>query len=166
MDSNSVAFDSIKDNEIQNLKSAVLHADTKQENSLLDPSKEQPQVVEMDQEVWSTEAKVDELTISMQDRKTFFCLINRSDVGSGSLSRSLYEAQARYKMYRIPVFRPPPTFVVYLKHLDQRLKRELASLDKRTLDYVMKEGIGRICEGVDKRFFLLSAKPLLRWRFE
>jgi hypothetical protein len=109
---------------------------------------------------------MDELTISMRDTKTFFCLINRSDISVGTLLRSLYEAQAKYKIYRVPVFRPPPAFVIHLKHLDYHLKKELASLDKETLDYVMKEAVGRICEVIDKRYFLLSVKPLLRWRFE
>jgi DNA-binding transcriptional ArsR family regulator len=119
-----------------------------------------------DDEVWSTEAIVDELTIALRDTKSFFCLINMSDVNVDALLRSLYESQAIYKMYRIPVFRPPPPFVIHLKHLDYHLKKELASLDKETLDYVIKEAIGRICEGIDKRYFLLSVKPLLRWRLE
>jgi len=119
----------------------------------------------------------------MLDTKAVFCIINSNqkmsivsdpkgaeevyccNTGTGVLRR-LYEEQARYKIYRIPVFRPPPAFVVYLKHLDDRLKKELASLDKQTKDFVMKEAIGRIFEQVDKRFFLLSAKPLLKWRLE
>ena len=143
MDSDIIISDSIKDNEISDSDSSVTNV-----------------------EIWSTEAIVDELTISMLDMKTFFCLINRFDVNFSTFLRSLYEAQAKYKMYRIPVFRPPPVFVVYIKHLDFRLKKELASLDKETRDYVMKEAIGRICTVVDKRYFLLSVKPLLRWRFE
>lgn len=91
--------------------------------------------------------------------------VHNCNTGTGILRR-LYEEQAKYKMYRIPVFRPPPVFVVYLKHLDDRLKQELASLDKETKDFLLKEAIGRICEQVDKRFFLLSVKPLLKWRFE
>jgi hypothetical protein len=132
---------------------------------------------------WSLAAIVDELTISMFDTKTVFCMINsnqktsvasdpgeaeeayRYNIGSGVLRR-LYVEQARYKMYRIPVFRPSPVFVVYLKHLDDRLKKELANLDRQTKDFVMKEAIGRIFEQVDRRFFLLSTKPLLRWRLE
>jgi hypothetical protein len=69
-------------------------------------------------------------------------------------------------MYRIPVFRPPPVFVIYLKHLDNRLKKELATLDKESKDYVIKEAICRIFEQIDKRFFLLSVKSLLKWRLE
>jgi hypothetical protein len=143
MDSDIIVSDSIKGNEIPDAN----NSDTKDE-------------------VLSAETIVDELTISMLDTKTFFCMINRSDVNVSTLLRSLYEAQAKYKMYRIPVFRPPPTFVVYLKHFDDHVKKELASLDKETRDYVMMEAISRVCEVVDKRYFLLSVKPLLRWRFE
>ena len=85
---------------------------------------------------------------------------------SGHFLRSLYEAQVNIKLYRIPVFRPSPAFVVYLKHLNDHVKKELASLGKETRDYVMKEAIGRVCEVVDKRYFLLSVKPLLQWKFE
>jgi hypothetical protein len=143
MDSDIIASDSIKGNEIRSSNESITGA-----------------------EVWSTEAMVDELTISLRDIKTSFCLVNKSDVNVGTLSRSLYESQAKYKMYRIPIFRPLPAFVIHLKHLDYRLKKELVSLDKETLDYVIKESAGRICEGINKRYFLLSVKPLLRWRLE
>jgi hypothetical protein len=143
MDSDIIVSDSFKGNEISGLDSSDTNV-----------------------EVWSAEAIADELTIAMLDTKTFFCLINGSDVNVSTLLRSLYGAQAKYKMYRIPVFRPPPAFVVYLKHLDADMKKELASLDKETLDYVMKEAVGRICEVIDKRYFLLSVKPHLRWRLE
>jgi hypothetical protein len=115
---------------------------------------------------WTPAAIVDELTITMRDTKTFFCLINQSDFNSGSIPRSLYVAQARYKMYRTVIFRPPLPFVIYLKHLDERLKRELVILDKQTRDDVIREAIDRICEQVDRRYFLLSAEPFLTWRLE
>jgi hypothetical protein len=143
MDSDTIVPDSFKGNEIPHYNSSVI-----------------------DDAVWSTEAIVDELTITLRETKTFFCLINKSDVNLGTLLRSLYEAQAKYKMYRILVFRPYPGFIIHLKHLDYYLKKELTGLDKETLDYVIKEAIGRICEGIDKRYFLLSVKPLLRWRLE
>ena len=132
---------------------------------------------------WCLAAISDELVISMLDTKIAFCMINsnqksslmsdykkveevyRCNTGNG-VPRRLYEEQVRYKMYRIPVFRPPPVFVIYLKHLDDRLKTELANLDREAKAYVMKEAIGRIFEQIDKRFFLLSVKPLLKWRLE
>jgi hypothetical protein len=138
-------------------------------------------------EVWNLAAITDELFFSMMDVKAAFCMLNshrktgflsegkrvpeilekyeRFNNGTG-IPRRLYEEQAKYKTYRIPVFRPPPVFVVYLKHLDDRLKRELSSLDRKTKDFVMKEAIGRIFEQIDGPFFLLSAKRLLRWRLE
>jgi hypothetical protein len=134
------------------------------------------------QKCWSLAAISDELYISMLGTKVAFCMINsnqKSSLMSGKeaeeayrcstgcpVLRRLYEEQARYRMYRIPVLHPPPAFVVYLKHLDDRLKKELANLDRETKDFVMKDAIGRICEQVDKRFFLLSVKPLLKWRLE
>lgn len=136
-----------------------------------------PYTQEEEHQILSLSAISDELFISMLDTKALFCMINSNqktslidevhscNTGTGVLRR-LYEEQARYKMYRIPVFRPPPVFVIYLKHLDDRLKKDLANLEKKSKDYVMKEAIGRIFELVDKRFFLLSVKPLLRWRLE
>jgi hypothetical protein len=136
-----------------------------------------------DTQPWSTEYLIDELTISLLDIKVNFCMINtykkrrlisdpkqeeendRCNTGSGVLRR-LYVEQARYKMYRMPIFRPPPVFVVYLKHIDPRIKQELSKLDIWTKDYVMKEVIGRIFEHVDKRFYYLSARPILEWRLE
>lgn len=133
-----------------------------------------------DSEVLSPAAIADELTFSLLDTKSVFCMINsnkgfsdhkwveeanRCNNGNGVLRR-LYEQQAIYKMYRMPIYRPPPVFVVYLKHLDDRLKQELAKLDKWSKDYVMKEAIGRIFEHIDRRFYYLSAKPLLDWRLE
>jgi hypothetical protein len=180
MDNNTIAFDSIKDNELPEVKSAVLQAVTEQENIFHSQSKEQSQVVDMDKELWSTETIVDELTISLLDTTAVFCMINsnkgvsdrkwveeanRCNNGNGVLRR-LYEQQAIYKMYRMPIYRPPPVFVVYLKHLDYRLKQEIAKLDKWSKDYVMKEAIGRIFKHVDRRFYFLSAKPLLEWRLE
>ena len=133
-----------------------------------------------DSEVWSLAVIVDEILISLLDTKAVFCMTNsnkgfsdhkwveeanRCNNGNG-VSRRLYEQQAIYKMYRMPIYRPPPVFVVHLKHLDYRLKQELAKLDKWSKDYVMKEAIGRVCEQVDKRFFLLSVKSLLKWKLE
>jgi hypothetical protein len=129
---------------------------------------------------WSLACMIDELIISLLETKAVFCMINsnkgfsdrkwveeanRRNNGNGVLRR-LYEQQAIYKMYRIPIYRPPPVFIVHLKHLDDRLKQELAKLDKWSKDYVMKEAIGKIFEHVDRRFYYLSAKPLLDWRLE
>jgi hypothetical protein len=128
-----------------------------------------------DSPAWSLSAIGEELFIQMMDVKVAFCMMvglseearmqDLRNLGRGVLRR-LYEEQVRYKMYRIPIFRPPPVFVIHLKHLDDRLKRELSTLDRANRDFVVREAIGKIFEHVDKHFFLQSAKPLLEWRFE
>jgi hypothetical protein len=128
-----------------------------------------------DSQSWSIQYLIDELTISLLEIYVEFCMLgglerearkqDLRNLGRGVLRR-LYEEQARYKMYRIPVFRPPPVFVIYLKHLNNRVKQELSGLDWETKDFVMREAIGRVFEQVDGPFFLLSVKSLLQWRFE
>ena len=120
-------------------------------------------------------AIADELFTSMMNTFSAFCMINtkrkrsilsdpkqveedsRCNTDSGVLRR-LYVEQAKYKMYRMPVFRPPPIFVVYLKHLDHKLKHDLKNLDKESRDCVMRVSIERIFEFGHKGFFLGSIK--------
>jgi hypothetical protein len=128
-----------------------------------------------DSPAWSLAAINDELFISLMDVKVPFCTLSGltiaarkedlRNLGRGVLRR-FYEEQARYKMYRIPIFRPPPVFVVYLKHLDHRLKHEISTLDRENRDFVLREAISKIFCQLDERFFLLSVKPLLKWRLE
>jgi hypothetical protein len=128
-----------------------------------------------DSPAWSLSAIGEELFFQMMDVKVAFCLLvglskearmeDLRNLGRGVLRR-LYEEQVRYKMYRIPIFRPSPVFVIHLKHLDDRLKRELSTLDRENRDFVVREAIGKIFEQVDKRFYFQSAKPRLQWRFE
>lgn len=128
-----------------------------------------------DAEPWGTEFLIDETYLSLMNVREKFCMLvgptkearmdDLRNLGRG-VNMRLYEEQARYKMYRIPVFRPPPDFVIYLKHLDDRVKRELASLEMETRDFVIREAIGRIFCQVDRRFFLLSVKSLLKWRLD
>jgi hypothetical protein len=74
-----------------------------------------------------------------------------------------YQEQAENLIYRIPVYRPTPSFFVELHDLSYKVKQELHSLDDKTLDRVMKEAIARIFENINERYFLLSVKKLLRW---
>jgi hypothetical protein len=93
-----------------------------------------------DLQPWSIQCLIDELTISLLNVKVTFCMLVGLDrearkkdlrnLGRGVLRR-IYEEQARYKMYRIPIFLPPPVFVIHLKHLDDRLKQELLTLEQK-----------------------------------
>ena len=108
------------------------------------------------QEAWSTERLIDELFLELDNVKEI-------DEKSGLIKRK-YEEQAKWLMHRIPVYRPAPPFIVNLSNLDStRIKEELADLDNETLDYVLKESIGRIFECIDQRYFRLSVRRFLKW---
>jgi hypothetical protein len=128
---------------------------------------------------WTIERLKDELYLSLINIKAVFCLINtksiidpeknrreeNNNIGKGVLRRK-YEEYARYIMYRIPVFQPAPFFIVSIRDLTPRIRKELAHLDIETLDDVMRESVGRIFAQVNERFFLLSARHLLHWKLE
>ncbi len=91
----------------------------------------------------------------------------------------IYEQQAKWFIRRASIWKPPPVFVVFRKHLSKRVKQELAKLQKtspETLDYVMRRSIEMLFEGITKqdeeifysRNYFLSIKSynLLRWRFD
>jgi hypothetical protein len=107
-------------------------------------------------EVWSTERLIDELFLELDNVKEI-------DEKSG-LTKRKYEEQAKWLMYRIPVYRPAPAFIMNLSDIKKkRIKEELADLDDETLDYVLKETVGRIFEGIDRRYFRLNVRRFLRW---
>jgi hypothetical protein len=81
----------------------------------------------------------------------------------GTSSVKKYQDQAKYLMYRIPVYRPSPPFNVNVIDLTPKLRQELERLDDESLDSVMKEAIGRIFKNINERYFLLSVKKLLKW---
>ena len=58
------------------------------------------------------------------------------------------------------VYRPAPPFIINLFDLSTRIKEDLADLDDETMDYVLKESICRIFEGVDQRYFKLSVRRI------
>lgn len=62
--------------------------------------------------------------------------------------------------------RPSPIFVINITDLTTRLKRELSELKEDTLDYVVSEAIGRVCENVNPKLYHLTLKKCLGWRFE
>lgn len=75
-----------------------------------------------------------------------------------------YREQAKYLMYRAPVYQPTPSFVVNVQDLTDKLKSELESLDYESLNDVLNEAIGRIFESINGRYYLLSVKKLLKWK--
>jgi hypothetical protein len=107
-------------------------------------------------EAWSTERLIDELFLELDNVKEL-------DEKSG-LTKRKYEERAKWLIHRIPVYRPTPEFIINLSDLSTKIKEELADLDNETLDYVLKETIGRIFEGIDQRYFRLSVRRFLKWK--
>jgi hypothetical protein len=108
---------------------------------------------------WTIAKLIDEVYLSLMSIK------ERTNNGWGIVQRK-YEEQARYKMYRMVIYRPPPAFIIEISDLDGKVKRELAQCDKKTRDFVLKQAVERIFETVDSRYFLLSAKQFLKVRME
>jgi hypothetical protein len=97
-----------------------------------------------------------QLTIEGTVDELYLCLMKIRD----------YEKQANELMYRIPIYRPTPFFEIKISDLNEQVKKELDDRwgYKKEIDYILKEAVGRIFENIDKRYFLLSVKRLLRVR--
>jgi hypothetical protein len=80
--------------------------------------------------------------------------------------RRKYYAQAQGLMYRIPVSRPTPAFVINLSDLTPRLLQELENCKKPTLEYVIKSAVSRLFENLDYNYFHLSVARSLVVRLE
>lgn len=72
-----------------------------------------------------------------------------------------YYDQAIELIYQIPIYRPRPSFKVYLKHLSDKLKQQLQGYDKRSLVYILKQSVGRIFEDIDSSYYHNSVTALL-----
>jgi hypothetical protein len=108
----------------------------------------------------------DKLTLSRLSEELFLQMIRiqRVDSVSGLVKRP-YEEQARTLMYRIPIFKPIPDFKLRLSDIeDEKVKRELAALDDKTLDWVMRTSVGLVFECVNERLYNLGVRKMLQWK--
>jgi hypothetical protein len=108
-------------------------------------------------EAWSRNFLKDETYLALMSVKI------RDDEG---IIRRKYEEQIRKEMYWSPIPPHNATIVISAKDLDDKIKRELLSYDKTSRESILKEVIGMICEQVDSKFYLLSAKQFLKVRLE
>jgi hypothetical protein len=124
-------------------------------------------------EVWTIECLIDETYLSLANCREVFCLTSsnkagleaRLNSGTGVLRRK-YVEQARYILYRMPIYKPPPEFVVSVSDLDDRVKEALVKEDQATRKYILKRAVERIFESVDSRFYLLSVKAHFKVRLD
>jgi hypothetical protein len=113
-------------------------------------------------ENWTTEYLVDRL---------FFEMLEIKDKAQGwedyqhKGQRQKYYRRARDAI-KMAAGRPSPIYVINISDLTTRLKKELLDLRNDTLDYVVSEAIGRVCENVNPKLYHLTLKKRLGWRVE
>jgi hypothetical protein len=85
---------------------------------------------------------------------------------SDGILRRKYEELVKKEMGWMPV--PPHSTVikVSLADLDDKTRDELLKHDRKSQYFIVKEAIGKICEVVDSRTYLLNAMPFLKVELE
>lgn len=72
--------------------------------------------------------------------------------------------QARDLIYKIPVYKPTPVFLVHLSDiLDDKIKYELTNLEAATRKQVLNDSIGRMFESIDEHYYNLNVRKMLKW---
>ena len=79
------------------------------------------------------------------------------------ISNRHYVNQA-FHYLKIGVLRPVPEFLISLSDLSPKLVKELAALDKKTRDFVLKQAVGRISEDIDSELYHNSISSVLNVR--
>ncbi|HZD83872.1 MAG TPA: hypothetical protein VE076_13450, partial [Nitrososphaeraceae archaeon] len=79
-----------------------------------------------------------------------------------------YYDQAEWLIYRIPIQKPTPQFVINISDLPNKIKRELEDLipTPKTLEKVLIQAAGQIFENVNFRYYHLSVAKHLQVRLE
>jgi hypothetical protein len=72
-----------------------------------------------------------------------------------------YEELAKKLIYRIPIYRPPPPFVINKADLSARLLIELKAYHEVARNEILKDAVGRIFENIDERYYIQSVKRIL-----
>ena len=81
-----------------------------------------------------------------------------------------YRDQARKLLYRIPIDKPTPYYIIHLSDLDRKVKQQLkdleASYSKEDYEDVISSAVDRIFESVNRVYFHLSVAGLVKWKIE
>jgi hypothetical protein len=108
--------------------------------------------------VMTVERLIDELTLHL-------AAVEEIHVENNRVRK--YYAQARALMYRIPVARPTPVFIISKADLTDGLVLELENCrNKDTLGYVLRSAVGRLFENLNYNYFHLSVAQSLVARLE
>jgi hypothetical protein len=116
---------------------------------------DKPSIVER----WTELCLVEQLFLELATTKLIV-----SHTGNCGIVVKKYYDQALALRNRIPIWRPPPEFVVNLSDLSTRVFAELKVL-QNTQD-VLKQAVGRIFENIDMQQYHLSITSHLKVRLE
>jgi hypothetical protein len=83
----------------------------------------------------------------------YFCLI----------SNRHYVNQA-FHYLKIGILSPIPEFLISLSDLSTKMVKELAILDKKTREFVLKQAVGRIFEDINSKLYHKSISRVLNVR--
>ena len=108
-------------------------------------------------EEWSRAFLIDEIYIQLMSIKY------RDSEG---ILRRKYEELVRKEMGWMAI--PPHTTVinVSLADFDDKIREELSKDDQVSREFTLKGAVGKICEVVDSRTYLLNAMPFLKVELE
>jgi hypothetical protein len=81
-----------------------------------------------------------------------------------------YRDQARKLLYRIPIDKPTPRFIIYLSDLDIKVKEQLrelkASYTNKDYQDIISSAVDRMFESINYVYFHLNVAGLVKWRIE
>jgi hypothetical protein len=81
-----------------------------------------------------------------------------------------YRDQARKLLYRIPIDKPAPYYIIHVSDLDRKVKQQLKALNASytNIDYqhIISSAVDRMFESINYAYFHLSVAGLVKWRIE
>jgi hypothetical protein len=115
------------------------------------------------EDIWTTERLKEE---------SFICLSNVKEKLYNEEGRSVtvrkYYAQARYKIYLIPVAQPAPSFVICFSDLSSRIQEAFTEFcrnnNERNVMLFLKDVAGKFFENLDYAYYHGSVMKCLRVR--
>jgi hypothetical protein len=81
-----------------------------------------------------------------------------------------YRDQARKLLYRIPIDKPAPYYIIHLSDLDRKVKQQLkdlkASYTNKDYQDIISSAVDRMFESINYVYFHLNVAGLVTWRIE
>jgi len=122
-----------------------------------------------DTDSWTTGRIIDELFSNLANVRCEVKIL-----GNDGLQKSIrykkYYRQVRKIIYRIPIWRPTPIFIIYISDLTQKVKKNLEfyleNASEQAFRYIVTEAVGRLFENVDSDYYHGSVMKNLNVRFE